>query len=172
MRTSTLFAAFGAFWLAAPLAAQTIDFDQKVNIASVLETVRQQSKAMPSMNALSTIGNIWTVPDSKDVTLAPGQKESAYLDMVSTMYEDVCENPFPPYSGPICHPQVMSKEPRRFKLVLAGPIPASWGAQTFRIRLDVMRRPTLSVTALDRSHTWEYKLPEIYEDVLLVKPLR
>ena len=168
MRMTTLFA---ALCLAAPLAAQTIEFDQKVDIAPVLETARQQSKAMPSMNALSTIGNIWTVPDSKDVTLAPGQTESAYVDMISTMYEDVCENPFPPYSGPICHQQVMSKEPRRFKLVLAAPIPAAWGPQTFHIRLDVMRRPTLSIAAADRTHAWEFKLPEIYEDVLLVKPV-
>ncbi|MDD5630118.1 MAG: hypothetical protein PHU21_13705 [Elusimicrobia bacterium] len=165
------FAIFAAAVLAAPLSAGAVDFDQKIDVGAVLDQARQVTKDMPSPVAMSTIGNIWTVTDTKEAVLAPGQKESAYLEMESTTYKDVCENPFPPYTGPICHREVMFRDVRRFKLVLTEPIPEAWGKQTFRLRLDMMRRPTLSITALDSSHAWQYKLPEIYEDVLLVTPL-
>ncbi|MCX5795262.1 MAG: hypothetical protein NTY77_07210 [Elusimicrobia bacterium] len=171
MNTSKLFAAAAALALAAPLAAGAVDFDQTIDVTAVLSQARQVTQDMPSAVAMASIGNIWTVADTKEVTLAPGQKESAYLDMQSTTYKDVCENPFPPYTGPICRQEVMFRDVRRFKLVLAAPIPEAWGKQTFRLRDDMMRRPTLSIEALDRTHAWEYKLPEIYEDVLLVKPL-
>ena len=159
--------------LAAASFAAPVDFDQNLDVSALLTAARQQTQDMSSASPrlASTIGNIWTVTDDKKVTLQPGQAESAYLDMDSTMYKDVCENPFPPYTGPICRREPMFRDVRRFKLVLAAPIPEAWGAQTFHIRLDVSRRPTISIAAQDRTHAWQYKLPEIYEDVLMVTPL-
>ena len=170
MKTRSIIALLGALCLAAPLAAQAIDFDQNIEVTPVLDAARRQSKEMKPV-AASSIGNIWNVPETKNVTLAPGQTESAYIETDATIYQDVCENPFPPYTGPICRREVMTREPRRFKLVLAAPIPAAWGPQTFRITADMMRRPTLSVAALDKTHAWQYKIPEFYEDVLLVTPV-
>ena len=124
----------------------------------------------PSVKSASYTGDIWATTDSQEVTLAPGQKESASVSLQSTLYRQVCENPTP-WTGPICHYEVMDREVRSFKIVLAEPFPAAWGAQTFRLRLNAMFKPALTVEARDRAHAWQYKLPESYEDVLVVKPV-
>lgn len=173
MTPRALLALLAAAVLSAPLAAQTVDFDRGADASALLDAAREQAKTAPSSMEAGFVtysGGIRAVADSRDVTLAPGQKESAYVEMESTIYQTVCETPYPPYSGTVCRDEVMTREPRRFKLVLSAPFPAAWGRQTFRILLDASRRPSLRVTALDKAHAWTFKLPEIYEDVLTVAP--
>ena len=170
MTLRMLGALFVVLTLFVPTLVGAVDFDRKIDAAAVVGEARKEAALMPSATAASSIGNIWTVVDTKEVALAPGQKESAYLEMQSTTYKQVCENPFPPYGGAICRDEVMFRDVLRFKLVLAEHIPAAWGKQTFRLRLDSGRRPALSIAALDRSHAWRFKLPEINEDVLVVTP--
>ncbi len=156
--------------LSSPLAAEPIDFDRALDPRAVLSAAREATGSMPPVRAVAFSGGIRTVIDSQEITLEPGQTESAYIWMTSTAYRESCENTGP-WTGPICREEVMFRDVRRFKIVVTSVIPSSWGRQTFRLRLDVLRRPSLMIEAGDRAHSWEYVLPEIYEDVLKVRPV-
>jgi hypothetical protein len=156
--------------LSSPLAAEPVDFDRALDPGAVLSAAREAAGKMPSVRAVAFSGGIRTVTDSQEISLEPGQTESAYLWMTSTAYRESCENTGP-WTGPICREEVMFRDVRRFKVVMVAAIPSAWGRQTFRLRLDVLRRPSLTIEASDRSHSWEYVLPEIYEDVLKVRPV-
>lgn len=157
-----LAAALAALVAAAPARA-AVDFDQGVKIAPVLESLR-------SAAPLRALDNIWNTTDRKTVVLKPGDAESAYVDMTSVIYHDVCVTPSP-WTGPICHPEPMFTDSRRFKLVLTAPIPASWGPVTFRIGLDALRgKQDLTIKA-DGTHAFTYALPGEFEDQLKVTPV-
>lgn len=155
---STVSILASALVLASPISAKPVNFDEGIDARAALAAARAQ----PS--------GIWTQIDEKQVWLAPGQNESAEVTLVSTAYRQVCE-PTSPWTGPVCRDEIMFRETRRLKLVTAEPLPAEWGAQGFLLRLDVLRRPSLRIEALDPRRAYTYKLPEIGENILVVRPL-
>lgn len=163
----TLSAAVLAALIAAPAAAQGVAFDQGVRVAPVLQAARAAVK--PAVRAADSVGDMWTTTDDKTVVVKPGEKQSAYVDMNSDTYQDKCTTPSP-WTGPICHPEVLFSDARHFKLVMTTPIPASWGAVTFRIHLDLMNRPDITIKA-DGAHKFTYVLPGEYQDTLTVTPV-
>ncbi len=144
-------------------ARAAVNFDQGVDVAPVLQSLR------PAPAPVRAFDNIWNTTDSKTVVLKPGDAESAYLDMTAVIYHDSCVTPSP-WTGPICHPEPMFTDARRFKLVLTAPIPASWGPVTFRLTLNNMNRPDLTIKA-DGPHAFTYQLPGEFEDTLKVTPV-
>ncbi|MDE2491143.1 MAG: hypothetical protein KGM24_09860 [Elusimicrobia bacterium] len=145
-------------------AALGVDFDQSVSARAVLEAARPAA----AVRAADSVGNMWNTTDDKTVVLKPGQTESAYVDMNSDTYQDQCTTPSP-WVGPICHPEVLFSDARHFKLVLTAPIPASWGPVTFRIHLDILGRPDITIEA--SAGKFAYVLPGEFEDVLKVTPV-
>lgn len=164
------FLLLAALLLRSPLAAEPIDFDRALDPGAVLSDAREAAGKMAPVRSVAFSGGMRTVTDSQEISIEPGQAESAYIWMTSTAYRESCENTGP-WTGPICREEVLFRDVRRFKIVMVAAIPSSWGRQTFRLRLDVLRRPSLTIVADDRSHSWDYVIPEIYEDVLKVRPV-
>jgi hypothetical protein len=150
--------------LAAPAPA-AVGFDQGVQVGPILESLHKAPQARP----VSAAQNMWDTRDVKTVTLKPGQTQSDYVEMTAVIYHDVCTTPSP-WTGPICHPEPMFTDARRFKLVLSSPIPASWGPVTFRLELTAIGRPDLTIKA-DGPHKFTYQIPDWLHDVLTVTPV-
>ena len=113
-----------AILFSSPLAAEPLDFDRALDPRAVLSAAREATGSMPPVRAVAFSGGIRTVIDSQEITLEPGQTESAYIWMTSTAYRESCENTGP-WTGPICREEVMFRDVRRFKIVVTSVIPSS-----------------------------------------------